>query len=40
MHFATWNGANEGGTIVPSGTYFARLVVDGHVFTKQMLLLK
>ncbi len=35
-----WDGRNDMGQAVPSGTYIARLVVGTRVLTRQMLLLK
>jgi len=39
-HVAVWNGMNDAGQAMPSGTYIARLVVGDRVMTRQMLLLK
>jgi Zn-dependent metalloprotease len=39
-HALTWDGRDSRGVMLTSGTYFTRLVVDGSVFTKQMLYLK
>jgi len=35
-----WNGTDEGGHAVASGTYFARLVVDGQVEIKSLTLVR
>lgn len=35
-----WNGLNESGSKVSSGTYIYRVTAGGHVQTKKMLLLK
>jgi hypothetical protein len=37
---ALWDGMNDAGTLVPSGTYFSRLITPSGVFTRKMLLLK
>lgn len=36
----TWNGTDERGKRVPSGTYFYRLNVDGSTVTKKAIVLK
>jgi len=35
-----WNGKNDAGLAVPSGTYFCRMITDGTVQVRNMLLLK
>jgi subtilisin family serine protease len=35
-----WNGRDDADRAVASGTYFARLVVDGHVETKSLTLVR
>jgi len=35
-----WNGTDDGGHAVASGTYFARLVVDGQVEIKSLTLVR
>jgi len=40
VYSARWNGRDARGHRVPTGTYYSRLTVDGHVYSKQMLLLK
>ena len=35
-----WDGKNDQGTMVPSGTYFSRLTTPGGVFMRKMMLLK
>ena len=35
-----WDGRDEYGLVVPSGTYFSRLATSGGVFTRKMLLVK
>jgi Zn-dependent metalloprotease len=39
-HAVTWDGTGDDGGSLPTGTYFARLTVDGRTYTKQMLYLK
>ncbi|MDT8324156.1 MAG: M4 family metallopeptidase [Bacteroidota bacterium] len=39
-HAATWDGSDQAGRPLPSGTYYSRLTVDGRTYTKQMLYLK
>ena len=39
-HVATWDGRDDDGNGVASGTYFARLTGAGEVSTRKMLLLK
>jgi flagellar hook assembly protein FlgD len=39
-HTVAWNGRDEGGRNVPSGTYFYRLIARGETLTDKMLLLK
>jgi flagellar hook assembly protein FlgD len=36
----TWNGLDEAGRPVPSGTYLARLVGGGQIATHKMMLTK
>lgn len=36
----SWNGKSSSGAIVSSGTYFYRLITDGVVQTKKMILIK
>lgn len=40
VHTASWNGRDRNGLRLPTGMYYTRLIVDGNVYTKQMLLLK
>jgi flagellar hook assembly protein FlgD len=35
-----WDGRNEAGQAVPSGTYLYRIVADDFVDSKQVVLLK
>jgi hypothetical protein len=35
-----WDGKNDEGIMVPSGTYFSRLTTPGGVFMRKMMLLK
>jgi flagellar hook assembly protein FlgD len=35
-----WDGRNDGGRVVPSGTYFYRLTAPGFEQTRTMLMLK
>jgi hypothetical protein len=37
---AVWNGRNDAGREVPSGTYFARLHAGEYVAVRKMVLLK
>jgi len=39
-HVVTWNGCDERGQPCPSGVYYYRLVTDGFVQSKSMVLLK
>jgi len=39
-HEVRWNGRDDGGRSVASGTYFARLVVDGKFSVKAMILIR
>ncbi|MBN1448721.1 MAG: M4 family metallopeptidase [Bacteroidetes bacterium] len=39
-HTIIWDGRDDAGRAVPAGAYFTRFVTDGHVLTRQMLLLK
>ncbi|MCP4583340.1 MAG: T9SS type A sorting domain-containing protein [candidate division Zixibacteria bacterium] len=39
-HIVTWNGFNDQGKVVSSGTYFYRLRTDGDNLVKKMALLK
>ncbi len=39
QHRAPWNGTSSGGVALPSGTYFARLQVDGEPLQSRKLLL-
>ncbi len=40
LHQITWNGRNDSGNQVPTGTYFYSLKTDNFSTTKRMLLLK
>jgi subtilisin family serine protease len=40
QHSVTWNGRDDSGRSVASGTYFARLVVDGVSSVKSMVLVR
>jgi len=35
-----WEGADDAGRIMPSGTYFSRLRTPRGVFTKKMVMIK
>ncbi|MBD3291139.1 T9SS type A sorting domain-containing protein, partial [candidate division KSB1 bacterium] len=35
-----WNGTDDSGESVPSGVYFYKLMIDGRVLTKKMILLE
>ncbi len=35
-----WNGTNKFNNLVPSGIYFLRLLVDGNIQTKKMVMLR
>lgn len=37
---AVWNGRDDRGRAVPSGVYFVRLVADGGVWTRKVMLLR
>ena len=39
-HSHTWNGVDESGRSLPSGTYFVRLRTESDVFTLRAALLK
>jgi hypothetical protein len=39
-HNVVWNGRDDGGRAVASGTYFARLVSEEGILTQKMLLTK
>jgi hypothetical protein len=39
-HEAVWEGVDDAGRALPSGTYFSRLEADGKVLTNRMMLLK
>jgi hypothetical protein len=39
-HAAVWSGRDDAGRQVASGAYFARMIVDGEVFTTRMALVK
>jgi flagellar hook assembly protein FlgD len=39
-HTVTWRGRDEGGRRVASGTYFYRLMADGQMQVKRMVLVK
>jgi hypothetical protein len=39
-HERVWDGRDDGGQAVASGTYFARLAADGRLTMKTMLLMK
>ena len=39
-HSVTWDGRNESGITVSSGTYFYQVIVNGQVQTKKMLMVK
>ncbi|HEX7878505.1 MAG TPA: FlgD immunoglobulin-like domain containing protein, partial [Candidatus Eisenbacteria bacterium] len=40
VHEVTWDGANEGGSTVPSGMYFYRMTADDFVAAKKLLVSK
>jgi len=40
QHAVIWNGSDDSGRQVSSGTYFYRLRADGQTMTNKMLLLK
>ncbi len=40
MHSIFWDGKDENGYAVSSGTYFARLIIDSHVTSHKMTLIK
>jgi trypsin len=40
VHFRTWDGLDDRGRRVSSGTYFSRLSTEGRVLQQKMLLLK
>jgi len=40
IHIAKWNGADETGSIITSGVYFARLQTAEQVTTRKMLVIK
>jgi len=35
-----WDGVNDAGVVLPTGTYFSRLTAPGGVFTKKMVMVK
>ena len=39
-HTVTWHGTNDRGETVSSGIYFYRVVAEGNVVTKKMVLMK
>ena len=39
-HTFEWDGTDDAGRRVASGVYFYRLVADGRVLTRRMVLLK
>ena len=39
-HEVVWNGKDNSGATVASGTYFYRMVIDGAASTKKMLLIR
>lgn len=40
IHQTFWNGTNENGKRVSSGTYFCRLITDQHIVSRKILLLR
>jgi hypothetical protein len=40
VHTFTWDGTNEKGEAVSSGVYLYRVVTEGNVVTKKMILMK
>jgi len=40
VHTMTWDGTNDRGGAVSSGIYFYRVVIEGNVVTKKMVLMK
>lgn len=40
LHHVPWNGRDDSGREMPSGTYFVRFTADGEIQTSKMLLLK
>jgi hypothetical protein len=40
VHEVTWDGANEGGSSVPSGMYFYRMTADDFVSAKKLVVSK
>jgi hypothetical protein len=38
LHAARWDGRDEGGSVVASGTYFARMTAGGSHFETKMIL--
>lgn len=40
LHSLTWNGVDEKGRSLPSGIYLARLVQNGSVINKKLILMK
>lgn len=39
-HLVAWDGRNQDGVVVGSGTYFYRLRTDGHELSRKMMVLK
>lgn len=39
-YILTWNGYNDFGKTVASGTYFYQVIIDNQVLTKKIVFLK
>ncbi len=40
VHIIRWDGTNDRGEVVSSGIYLYRVVAEGNVVTRKMILMK